>query len=94
VGLAGKIGEYRNGQWWGGMFGWNARYSLHMIFGALTTASEAAHLITGDARHLDLLRSQLDVLFRNSKKAGEQLLFPIATALMGGSITARWRFAS
>ena len=76
VGLTGKIGEYRNGQWWGGHFGWSARYSLHMLFGALTSAAETAHLITGDEKYLELLRSQIDVLLKNAKKADGQLLVP------------------
>ncbi|MBT4484224.1 MAG: hypothetical protein HOC71_11185 [Candidatus Latescibacteria bacterium] len=76
VGLTGKIGEYRNGQWWGGHFGWSARYSLHMIFGALTSAAETAHLITGDEKYLELLRSQIDVLLRNAKEENGQLLVP------------------
>ena len=76
VGRSGKIGENRRGQWWGGHFGWSARYSQHMIFGALTSAAESAFLVTGDPKYLDLLRSQLDVLFRNSHSEKGQLLFP------------------
>lgn len=76
IGLTGKIGEYRNGQWWGGHFGWSARYSLHMMFGALTTASEVAYLITSDPKYLNLLRSQLDIVSNNSKTVDGQLLFP------------------
>lgn len=76
IGPSGKIGELRKGQWWGGHFGWNARYSLHMILGAVTTASEAAYLVTGDPKYPGLLRSQLDVLFANARKENGALLFP------------------
>ncbi|MBN1294637.1 MAG: hypothetical protein JXB48_22570 [Candidatus Latescibacteria bacterium] len=76
IGLTGKIGEYRDGQWWGGHFGWSARYSQHMIFGALTSAAETAYLVTGDSKYLSLLRSQIDVLFDNSKRVDKQLVFP------------------
>ncbi len=77
VGRSGKIGEYRNGQWWGGFFGWTAIYSVHMIHGALSVAAECAQLLTGDDRYLELLRSQIDVLLAESITTGEgQLLVP------------------
>ncbi|MFN0165130.1 MAG: hypothetical protein ACKV22_01765 [Bryobacteraceae bacterium] len=76
VGPTGRIGEERNGQWWGGLFGWSARYSLHMLLGAMTNASEVTHLVTADPKYLGLVRSQLDVLFRNSRTADGQLVFP------------------
>ena len=77
VGRSGKIGEYRNGQWWGGFFGWTAVYSVHMIHGALSVASECAQLLTGDVRYLNLLRSQLDVLLNESITTAEgQMLVP------------------
>ena len=76
IGPTGKIGENRNGQWWGGHFGWTARYGLHMMFGAMTSASENAYLVTGDPKYLNLLRSQIDVLFKNSRAEKGQLLIP------------------
>lgn len=76
IGPNGKIGELRKGQWWGGFFGWNCRYSQHMIFGAVTTAAETAYLVSGDPKYLGLLRSQLDVLLKNSKTQKGQLLVP------------------
>lgn len=71
IGRTGKIGEYRKGQWWGGLYGWTGRYSIHMIFGALTVASECAYLLSGDPRYLDLLRSQIDVLLGQEKLSSE-----------------------
>jgi hypothetical protein len=76
VGLNGVVGENRKGQWWGGFFGWTGRYSLEMIFNALITASEAATLVSGDRRYLDLLRSQIDVLLANSMEREGDLLVP------------------
>ncbi len=66
IGRTGKIGEYRNGQWWGGLYGWTGRYSIHMIFSALSVASECAYMLSGDKGYLDLLRSQIDMLLENS----------------------------
>ena len=34
VGPTGKVGEQRNGQWWGGFYGWNSRNSARMLFGS------------------------------------------------------------
>ena len=77
VGKNGVIGEYRNGQWWGGFFGWTGVYSVHMIHGALSVAAECAQLLTGDDSYLDLLRSQLDVLLNEAVTTPEgQLLVP------------------
>ncbi|MCC6859969.1 MAG: hypothetical protein IT158_15485 [Bryobacterales bacterium] len=76
IGLTGRIGEYRKGQWWGGFFGWTGRYSLEMIFNSLITASECAYLLSGDARYLDLLRSQIDVLLAQAVVRGGDLLVP------------------
>jgi len=76
VGLNGVIGENRKGQWWGGFFGWTGRYSLEMIFNSLVTAAESAYLVSGDARYLDLLRSQLDVVLNNSIDRDGDLLVP------------------
>ncbi|PYV93232.1 MAG: hypothetical protein DMG05_02255, partial [Acidobacteria bacterium] len=66
LGPTGKIGENRQGQWWGGFWGWTSRYSIHMIYGALTVAAECAQLVSGDARYLNLLRSQIDMLMSHS----------------------------
>ncbi len=76
VGLSGRIGEYRDGQWWGGHFGWTGLYSLHMIHGSLTVAAECAQLLTGDAKYLDLLRSQLDVILGQARREQGRLVAP------------------
>jgi hypothetical protein len=76
VGLSGRIGEYRGGQWWGGHFGWTGLYALHMIHGSLAVAAECAQLLTGDARYLDLLRSQLDVILKQAKTQDGRMIVP------------------
>jgi len=76
IGLSGKIGEYRNGEWWGGNYGWTSTFSLHMILGALTVAVECAQLLTGDTRYLDLLRSQFDMLLSHAVIEDGRLLVP------------------
>lgn len=76
IGRTGKIGEYRDGQWWGGFFGWSGRYSITQIFRSLITASECAHLLSGDDRYLDLLRSQVRGLFDRAKTRDGNLVVP------------------
>ena len=76
VGLNGEIGENRNGQWWGGFYGWTGRFSLHMMGSAMMIAAECARLITGEERFLDLIRSQIDVVMGQGKKEEGRLLVP------------------
>ena len=77
VGQTGKIGEYRNGQWWGGLYGWYGRYGLMMMFSELSVASENAYLLSGDPKYLNLLRSQVSGLISRGKTTKDgQLLVP------------------
>lgn len=66
IGLNGKIGEKRNGQWWGGFFGWSGRYSVEMISKAMVTASECAYILSGDSKYVGFLRSLVDMLLDES----------------------------
>ena len=77
VGPTGKIGERRNGQWWGGWYGWNSRNSARNAFLAATIAGECCLLLTGDFQYLDLIRSQIELLLDLSKTREDgQLLVP------------------
>lgn len=44
IGPHGMVGEHRNGQWWGGLCGWNYYMGFNVIFHGLTVAAECAHL--------------------------------------------------
>lgn len=76
VGLSGRIGETRGGQWWGGFFGWCGRYSVWMIFHALRTATECAYLLSRDRRYLAFYRSQMDYLLERAVERDGDLLVP------------------
>jgi len=76
VGRSGIIGETRDGQWWGGFFGWNTRYSVEIMSKAIVTASECAYLMTGDDHYLSLLRSFVDTLLSRAKTVEGDLLIP------------------
>ena len=75
VGPTGVIGENRDGQWWGGLFGWSYYMGFNIMFHGLTAASECAQMLTGDSGYLDLLRSQLKVIADHTIKGDDgQLL--------------------
>ncbi|MBM3932841.1 MAG: hypothetical protein FJ319_00805 [SAR202 cluster bacterium] len=77
VGPTGKVGENRNGQWWGGLYGWNHYQGYNIMFHGLVTAVECAQLLSGDSRYLELLRSQIRMLLSNGKrKDNGQLVVP------------------
>lgn len=77
VGPTGKPGEHRDGVWWGTMYGWNSYVGWSHIFHSLAVAAECAHLVTGEAGYLNLLRSQIQVLLDNSiTNEKGQLLVP------------------
>ncbi len=77
VGPTGKVGESRDGGWWGTLYGWNSYVGWSHIFHSLGVASECALLLSGDFGYLDLLRSQIKVLMDNSiTREDGQLLVP------------------
>ena len=77
VGPTGKIGEGRNGLWWGGQYGWNHYQGYNIMFHSLTIAAECALLLTGDYGYLELLRSQIKLLLDNSITRDDgQLIMP------------------
>lgn len=77
VGPTGKIGERRNGVWWGGQYGWNHYQGYNIMFHSLTIAAECALLLTGDYGYLELLRSQIQLLLENSiTREDGQLIMP------------------
>ena len=62
VGLSGKVGEYCNGKWYGGLYGWTWPHGFGTLIAAIFDAGANAFLLTRDADYLDLPRSQIDLL--------------------------------
>ncbi|QGQ99101.1 hypothetical protein EHS13_31595 [Paenibacillus psychroresistens] len=60
IGLSGEIGEYNDGKWWGGYYGWRWPHGFITIIEPLTNACINAVLLTGDMGKLQLAREQLD----------------------------------
>ncbi len=64
IGLDGEIGTYNDGKWWGGYYGWRWPHGSMTILEPLLVAGSNAVLLTnGDLSRLNLLRSQLDMLW-------------------------------
>ena len=76
VGHGGVIGETRDGEWWGGFYGWTGRFGHQMMSCAVTIAAEAALLVTGDAGYLELPRMHLDTLIAHAREEDGRLLVP------------------
>jgi hypothetical protein len=76
VGLSGKIGELNDGKWWGGYYGWRWPHGFMTIMEPLTNAAMNAVLLTGDYSHLDLPRSQYDMIWSKRKEIDGTIKVP------------------
>ncbi|CAB5107038.1 MAG: hypothetical protein F2954_01575 [Actinobacteria bacterium] len=76
IGLSGVIGEYNDGKWWGGYYGWRWPHGFMTIMEPLTNAAMNAVLLTGDYSHLDLARSQFDLMWSLRKEEDGNIKTP------------------
>ncbi len=76
IGLSGEIGEYNDGKWWGGYYGWRWPHGAMTLLEPLSVAGTNAAMLTGDMSQLDLLRSQLDMLWALRREEGGHPLVP------------------
>ncbi len=76
VGLSGKIGEYMDGKWWGGYYGWRWPHGLFNQLEATTIGSMNAYLVTGDSRYLQLARSVFHTVEAQAKQVDGTVLVP------------------
>lgn len=60
VGLNDVIGEYNDGKWWGGYYGWRWPHGFMTLIEPITNACMNAALLSGDLSRLSLARSQID----------------------------------
>lgn len=60
TGLSDTIGEYIEGRWYGGLYGWAWPHGYYNIGQAVTVACTNACLLTGDTGYLELARTQYD----------------------------------
>ena len=78
MGPTGKVGEQRNGQWWGGFYGWKQSQLLPVMrFWRRPSPPNAPLLLTGDFGYLEFIRSQIEFLLSLAKTREDgQLLVP------------------
>ena len=60
VGLSGQVGEYLDGRWYGGLYGWSWPHGFYNVGASATVAAINACLLTRDMGYLDLARWQMD----------------------------------
>lgn len=60
VGLSGEVGEYLEGKWWGGHYGWRWPHGWLTIIEPIVNICSNALLLTGDESQLALAREQMD----------------------------------
>ena len=60
VGLSGKVGEYIDGKWHGGLYGWTLYHGWYNLQMTVTVAAANAYLLTRDNRYLEFPRRQMD----------------------------------
>lgn len=70
VGRSGEIGEYTDGSWYGGYYGWSWG-GWHYVGIGPTVAAENAVLLEGDREYLSFPRSQLDILLEEGIAVSE-----------------------
>ncbi|HEU0206094.1 MAG TPA: hypothetical protein VFQ74_05310 [Pseudolysinimonas sp.] len=76
VGLSGEVGEYLDGKWWGGHYGWRWPHGFLTIIQPALNAGVNALLLTGDPSHLALARQQLDANFDLGHEENGQWVVP------------------
>lgn len=67
VGLSGNVGEYVDGKWYGGLYGWNWPHGFYNLQAAVLCAAQASLLLTNELSQLDLARGQQNRLMALSE---------------------------
>ena len=60
VGHSGEVGEYIDGKWHGGFYGWTLYHGWYNLQMTVTVAAANAYLLTRDNRYLEFPRRQMD----------------------------------
>ncbi len=85
VGLDGEPGGEYEGQWWKGTYGWNFTIfdgEIERVAHRNTVTAGAwpgfsnAYLLTGDAKYIDVLRRQIDILYEHRKTVDGRTMLP------------------
>jgi hypothetical protein len=76
VGLSGKVGEYFNGKWWGGLYGWRWPHGYHSVGQAIEIGAANALLLTGDEKYLEMPRSTMDTILAQGRRTDKGFVVP------------------
>ena len=76
VGLSGRIGEYMDGKWYGGYYGWSWPHGWHHLSDACISAAENLTVLYGDLGYMDFPRSQVQALVQQAAEENGVLRVP------------------
>lgn len=62
VGLDGVVGQYLDGRWYGGHYGWSWPHGLYSVLPAVLIAATGTSLVAGDDQALDMARHAIDTV--------------------------------
>ena len=68
VGHCGKVGEYLDGKWYGGLYGWTYPHGWYNIQMVALVAASNAYLLSRDDAYLELPRRQMDRILELGEK--------------------------
>lgn len=63
VGLSAEIGEYLDGRWYGGLYGWSWPHGYYNIGMAAVVSGANAFLLSGEQEYLAFARAQYDAIW-------------------------------
>lgn len=76
VGLSGKVGEYLDGKWYGGYYGWVWPHGISTFGQAVVAAAENALLLSQNTVYIDFPRSQIEQLINKGIIKNGKLYVP------------------
>jgi hypothetical protein len=76
VGLSGEIGEYMDGNWWGGYYGWKWPHGVKNKLEATTIGASNAYLVSGDKNYLALPNAVIASVSNEAKVENGKKLVP------------------
>lgn len=76
VGLSGKVGEYNDGKWWSGYYGWKWPHGLMNQVESTVIGGVNAFLASGNAEFLELPRSVIDLVTEQGREESGVLQVP------------------
>lgn len=82
VGLDGTVGQYLDGRWYGGHYGWSWPHGLYSVLPAVLIAATSTSLVAGDDGALEVARHMIDTVLDLGEDG--------TLADSGSSLSAHW----